>query len=251
MTKRKASGVGFDLERAGQSLQAAAHAAGLRPMGIDPAKATLLQTANVHLHGLEQNGCKESPCRRAGLCHALDELAAYIADTTDRRAVVEAAAQTHEMEKFLGNSGDRYAKALSALTEYGGGFHRDGEPLSHDHETLCERPAEILLRMAQFLGSMAEFNEALRKNLWSRPPQRKSREWLLIAVWQHLDWGGFTYREIFKLVPDDEDEDGWFDRIRKRVLGPDARSSRPKELHPALVERHPPPDKRKRRRSSS
>jgi hypothetical protein len=141
MVTRKASSIGFNIEEAGQALQAAAHSAGVIPMVAAQTKPTLIETANVHLHGLEQNGCKENPCRRAGLCHALAEIAHYNADATDRRAVVDAAAQTHEMGKFLMNSGDRYAKALTALLEHGNGFHRDGEVLKHDHESLCERPA--------------------------------------------------------------------------------------------------------------
>jgi hypothetical protein len=59
-----------------------------------------------------------------------------------------------------------------------------------------------------------------------QPSDRKRSTLLLTAVYQHLRWGGFTYREIAKLVPHSLRGQS-YRRIVNRALGEDARS-----LHP-------------------
>ena len=73
---------------------------------------------------------------------------------------------------------------------------------------------------------------------------------LLTAVWQHLDWGGLTYEEIYELVPSFGGVAKAKDVVRKRVATADARSLKPRELHPELP-KPPKVDKSRRRRSST
>jgi hypothetical protein len=258
MAKRKRDDLGFDVKKAIAALHDAALAAGAVPKD-DPRAASPEQTAFAHLHGLEPDSCKRSPCRLAGLCHALGEITEHQAELVRSTELLDVMAQTHDVEKWLRNAGFLYVQALNALVERGKARHAAGARLrlallAHDHELLCVRPARILLRLTAFLQAVENFDDELRELLASRqlrqPASTKPADLLLTAVWQHLDWGGLTCDEIAKLVPDGNGVRGAADRVRKRVGSRNARCMMPRELHPAFGADRKRPDKRRKRRSS-
>lgn len=112
----------------------------------------------------------------------------------------------------------------------------------------------LVARLASLRSGVDGLASGLRSNAWGaqhqQPSARKGSDLLLTAVWQHLDWGGLTYDEIFDLVPSAGTVTKAKDVVRKRVARPNARSMLPRELHPELCE-DPKVEKRRRRRSST
>lgn len=259
MAKRKRDDVGFDVEKAIAALHREALVAGAVPQD-DHRAASPLQTARAHLHGLGRSSCKRGPCRVAGLCHALVEIGEHRGELERSKELLEVLEQTHEVSKWLGYSGFRYVQALNALVEHGKARHASEENLglarpAHDHALLCVRPLRIMRPLTAVLRSLDGFEEALRESVSSRalrqPADRKRADVLLTAVWQHLDWGGLTYAEIAKLVPDRNGPNGAAERVRARVRSKNARCVMPRELHPEIAADRRRPDKRRRPRSSA
>lgn len=259
MARRKRDDVGFDVDKAIATLHREALAVGAVPAD-DPRAASPQHTARAHLHGLEPSSCKRSPCRLAGVCHALIEITEHRAELERSKELLDVLEQTHEVSKWLGKSGFRYVEALNALVEHGKGRHASEAtlrlaPPAHDHALLCVRPLRIMQPLTALLCSLDNFEEALRESVSSRalrqPADRKRADVLLTAVWQHLDWGGLTYAEIAKLVPDRNGPNGAAERVRARVRSKNARCVMPRELHPALAADRRRPDKRRKPRSSA
>ncbi|MBI3206134.1 MAG: hypothetical protein HYZ29_31650 [Myxococcales bacterium] len=258
MARRKRDDVGFDVGKAIAALHLEALAAGAAQ--DDPRAASPQHTARAHLHGLEPSSCKRSPCRLAGFCHALAEITEHRTELERTKELLDVLEQTHEVSKWLGNSGFRYVQALNALVEHGKDRHASEEKLrlarpAHDHALLCVRPLRIMRPLTAFLQSLDNFEDDLRELLLSRhlrqPADRKGADVLLTAVWQHLDWGGLTYAEIARLVPDRNGPNGAAERVRSRVRSKNARCVMPREFHPELAADRRRPDKRRRVRSSA
>jgi hypothetical protein len=259
MARRKRDDVGFDVDKAIATLHREALAVGAVPAN-DPRAASPQHTARAHLHGLEPSSCKRSPCRLAGLSHALIEIIEHMAELERSTELLDVLEQTHEVSKWLGKSGFRYVQALSALVEHGKDRHAFEEKLrlarpAHNHALMCVRPLRIMRPLTAFLQSLDNFEDDLRELLLSRDlrqaADRKRADVLLTAVWQHLNWGGLTYAESAKLVPDRNGPKGAAERVRARVRSKNARCVMPREFHPELAADRRRPDKRRRPRSSA
>lgn len=275
MPKRKPEGVGFDVHKAIEVLHRAAVAAGAVPTGDGRAASPAL-TAAAHLHEFGAPICNKNPCRAAGLCLALHELVQYRAELEQLKPVLDAADLTEEASRWLGSVGFRYANALDALVAYGKKQHAREKKINaavpiHDHDRICVRPAQVYRLMTAFLVSLNRLDSDLRSTAWSRELQQplygKRNAPLLTAVWQHLDWGGFTYEAIFELVPTFKIPGNVKDAVRKRVRPtrdkrvpetPEAKRARemaarsllPRDLHPAAPEA-PKVERNRRRRHST
>jgi hypothetical protein len=254
--KRKRTDVGFDVDRAIDKLHRAAFASGALPKA-DPDIVAPEITAAAHLHGVGPKQCTDYPCRLGGLCHALLELTQYRAELKSLKPLVEAAERTEEMRKWLRNEGYRYAKTLNAWIELGGARHDFERKIGaqipmHDHQQLCEQPRRILYCMTALLKSFegVDPRKVFQSSELRQPTTRKRGALLLAAVWQHLDWGGLPYEEIFELVPSFVRTQNAKDVVRDHIARPSnrrARSILPRELHPEL--KGPNVNKQRRRRS--
>jgi hypothetical protein len=247
--KAKADRVGFDVAKAIRSLHREAIKAGAFAKD-DPRAASLAQTADAHLHGIGAQTCSERPCRLAGLCHALHELVDYQMEREG--PLYDALILTDEVKSWLSTAGRRYAIALDQWIEYGDQQHAFERKLKtstalHNHAELCERPRRILSNLQDLAKSLedADLRAFFASHELVQASGKKRTALLLTAVWQHMDWGGIAYEEIFKLVPSDGPVSKPKDIVRKRITRAEARSLRPRELHPKL--KPPRVDKRKRR----
>lgn len=235
MGKRAEHDVGFDVDGAIAELQGAAVAAGAVPHGTPiPESPGAIALRHVILHGVQvEPRCSHKPCRLGGLCFALFEVAQYKNEMEGAAAVVAAAEQAESMQRVLATSGKAYAQSLSALVKFGQKFHTQestgGVPsVLHDHETICVRPKVAWLKFEALTKNLAPFGDSLRNlisNTELRQTSRRKRGTLLLtATYQHLKWGGFTYREIAVLVPDKLGRTGVVERVRKRCKAKEARS---------------------------
>jgi hypothetical protein len=260
MTKRKGDELGFDLGKAIKRVHRAALAAGALPKN-HPLARSPFATAEAHQHGIGPGGCKIHPCRLAGLCLALAELVQHQREAEELKSVLEAARHTEQVRKWLRSSGHEYVGALAKLMKCGELLHTPKSKVSvtvstHDHALLCVRPVDIVQHITAFLAALGTFDDDLLKIPWSRqlqqPGDRKGGGLLLTAVWQHLDWGGLTYDEIFELVPSFGTPANVKNTVRDRVRKGrrKARSHWPRELHPNLP-KPPKVEKHLRRRSST
>ncbi len=251
MPKAKADSVGFDVEKAIRSLHREAIKAGALTKD-DPRAASPAQTAEAHLHGIGAQTCSERPCRLGGLCHALHELVDYQMERES--PLYDALVLTDEVKSWLSTAGRRYAIALDQWIDYGDQRHASERKFKtqpqislHNHAELCERPRRILSNLQDLAKSLedADLRAFFASHELVQASGKKRTALLLTAVWQHLDWGGIAYEEIFKLVPSDGPVSKPKDIVRKRVARAEARSLRPRELHPKL--KPPRVDKRSRR----
>lgn len=239
--RRKNLGVGFELEAAMQRLEVFVMNTGVVPL-IDTEPGRAQELAAHHLHGAGDDSCNLKPCRLGGVCHALAEIARFEAERRTLRSALETIEAANEAQKWLATSGERFAEALRALASYGHNQHLG--PRFHDHVALCDQPLAVLVRLDELAASIAGLDERLRDLFW-RPEHRRRRnekgaDWLLTAVWQHLDWGGFTYQEVFEFVPDRDPKRvrvtnpaarrALVDRVRKRIQSGEARTILPREL---------------------
>jgi hypothetical protein len=250
--------VGFDIDAATLTLYREALAAGAIPEGDDRQPGPQ-ETAQAHLHEFNADGCKKSPCRTAGLCHALFELTQYRAEARDSEGVIAAADETELLRKALQKYGDRYVKTIEVLSQNSKKLHQHErdfgrEEPSSQHQILCVLPVQALHEMNVLLNTLQTLESELRGRVWSFELQqsgdKKPGDLLLTAVYQHLRWGGLKYKEIARLVPDGGGTKGAADRVRARVKSPNARSMMPREMVgcPRDVRRRndrrvvPPPD---------
>jgi hypothetical protein len=231
--------LGFDLDTAIYTLHGEAVKAGAVPKeGESAGDPNAIATA--HLHELQGPECSKRPCRLAGLCHALYELLQYRIERANMKTVLVAIEQTERMRKTVRLARKQYHSGLAALREENEERHRSErnrrlKTPGHDHDVLCVRPGLVLLAMDALLASAGSMEEGLRGLLWSpelqQPNDNRASDLLLTAVYQHLHWGGLTYREIAEFVPDNDRRRGAADRARSRVRSADARSLRPRELY--------------------
>ncbi|MDX2053050.1 MAG: hypothetical protein SFV15_11695 [Polyangiaceae bacterium] len=229
--------VTFDIDAAVLSLNRAAIAAGAIP-DDDERQPGPTETAEFHLHGYGSTTCTKSPCRAAGLCHALYEVVQYRREAANEE-IIEAADATELMRKAFRKYGDKYMKTLEALSARSDQRHRQlralgrKEPRS-EHETLCRLPERAIIEMSALRSTLEELEERLRGYNSSFELQqsrdKRSADLLLTAVYQHLRWGGLTYSEIARLVPDGRGSRGEIARIRDRIKSPNQRSMMPREL---------------------
>jgi len=258
MAKQKTQELDFDLKKAIKRLHREALAAGALPKDHPHARSPFA-VADAHQHGVGPVRCAKNPCRLAGLCLALYEVIQYKHDVEHLKPVIEAARQTEQVRNWLGTSGSEYVAALTKLLKYAKKQHAHAAastviPRTHEHALLCVQPARVLHRLTALLASLENFDDRLRKIAWSRTLHQRSdqrrADLLLQAVWQHLDWGGLTYEEIFELVPSSTKPANVKDAVRDRVRKGrrKARSLFPRELHPKLAT--PPTVSRARRRRS-
>ncbi len=238
-TKRKNNQLGFDLEAAMKTLHAEAIKAGAVPEG-DHRAVNPLYTATAHLHGVEHDRCKKSPCRVAGLCHALYELVQFRDEVNVATPFIAAADETEVMRKAMFEAGIQYAKTLERRLVDSEKIHQqetEQEPSfqRHNHDVLCVCPERIIQLMAELQMLLEVFEDKLRSLPGSFQLQQSSYSkrstLLLTAVYQHLRWGGLKYAKIAELVPDElGKKKGADERVRGRVKGPNARSIVPAEL---------------------
>lgn len=258
MAKQKMQELDFDLKKAIKRLHREALIAGAltkdHPLARSP-----FAVADAHQHGVGPVRCAKNPCRLAGLCLALYEVIQYKHDVEHLKPVLEAARHTEQVRNWLGTSGSEYVAALTKLRKYAEKQHGrevapGGTPGTHNHRLLCVQPARVLHRMTELLASLKNFDDRFRRVAWSRTLHQRSdqrrADLLLQAVWQHLDWGGLTYEEIFELVPSSTKPANVKDAVRDRVRKGKrkARAFLPRELHPKLAT--PPTVSRARRRRS-
>ncbi len=235
--------LGFDLEQAIEVLHREAIAAGAVPHD-DPRAAGPALTASAHGHAFGEN-CTKSPCRAAGLCLALQELIQFKAEAQDPEGFIVAADETEHMRKELQKNGDQYVKALEILLRRSEERHQRLETLcakelEGQHELLCELPVQVLQQMADLRDSLEKLEGGLRGAVWTFELQqsgdKRSANLLLTAVCQHLKWGGLTYAEIARLIPEGGPQ-GAAERVRKRVKSDNARSLLPRELYQEFTAR--------------
>ena len=231
--------IGFDVEGAIRTLHTEAVLAGALPKD-DPRALSPEQTAEAHLHGFGNIKCEQSPCRTAGLCHALYELLLYRSEASDVDGVVAAADETERVRKEFVKHGVEYLKALEKLVEKSEERHQllrafgRKEPKAQ-HRVLCRFPARIMDEMIQLRVSLVRFEKELRGSVWSFQLQQsgdsRSADLLLTAVYQHLRWGGLKYKEIADLVPDGGGSRGRGERVRSRVKSDNACCLLPRERY--------------------
>lgn len=254
MPKAKKNDVGFNVQKAIRSLHKTAIRVG-RWSSRDVQSVNVELAASAHLHGIASEACNEQPCRLAGVCHALTELLDYQAEL--ETPFVSFATLTEDVERWLSTTGFEYAQAIERVIEFGARKHRRedewgiAEPL-HDHAALCERPRRVLFALTELLQAVEVTKpRALLGIRQLRQSSRKKRSALLLAaVWQHLDWGGFPYDEIFALVPSDAVVADPGDVVRKQIARAEGRSLFPRDLHRNL-RKLGKVDKSRRRRSST
>lgn len=229
--------VTFDIDAAVLSLYRAAIKAGAIP-DDDERQPGPTETAAFHLHGYESTTCTKSPCRAAGLCHALHELVQHRNEVADKE-IIKAADATELMRKTFRKCGDKYMETLEALSARSDERHRQLRSLGRKeprsvHETLCRLPERAIIEMATLNETLNELEQRLRAHNWSfdlqQSQDKRPADLLLTAVYQHLRWGGLTYAEIARLVPDGRGSIGEIARIRDRIKSPNQRSIMPREL---------------------
>ncbi len=237
--------LGFDIDAATRVLYREALAAGAIPSNADGPDG-IRDVAEAHLHGLEASRCSRSPCRTAGLCHALYELVQYRREVTDPQGVIAAANAAEAMRKALQNAGDQFMPILEKLIEQSDRRHGDAVQLGavearSEHEILCTRPGQLVCQLTGLLLNVDRFERELRGRVWSFELQqsgdKRSANLLLTAVYQHLRWGGISCAEIATLVPDEVGSRGAEERVRSRVRSENARSLMPRELYEEMVRR--------------
>lgn len=235
--------LGFDIDAATLTLYREALAAGAIANNADGPDG-MSDVAGAHLHGLEPSRCSRRPCRTAGLCHALYELVQYRLEAP--QGVVAAANAAEAMRKALQRAGDQFMPILKNLIEQSDQRHREAVQLGivearSEHEILCTRPALLVVQVSELLLNVDRFERELRGRVSSFELQqsgdKRSGNLLLTAVYQHLHWGGLSYAEIAKLVPDEVGPRGAEERVRSRVRSENARSLMPRELYEEMVRR--------------
>lgn len=255
---RRMHDVGFDVAKAIERLHQAAVREGAVPAGDGRSESPIL-TAYAHLHGIERGfDCPDAPCRKAGLCHALFELLEYRAEVEQKQTVLTTIDRAHEASRSLQKMAQEFAEFAERLPkemEKGRAFHFAGDRVPRAYrDVLRTQPRRIRQRIGGLLRSIVDYETALGGLIaspeLSQAAGSKRTTLLLRAVWQHLDWGGCTYEEISDLVPSVARPRNVKDTVRKRIREEDARSMRPRELHPRLAPRGRV-DKRQRRRSST
>ena len=212
------------VERALATLHAEALVAGA-PCN-EPGKAAY----EAHLHGIESPPrCTAKPCRLGGLCLALFELTQYQREALLSMAFVDAAKEAANMREAL----DRFLVTLAPVVHRVAKTH--WRVALHDH-SVCASAIGVLPLAIELTASLDGFADTMRRHVWSQelqqPRGKKKTDLLLIAMYQHLKWGGLKHAEMARLVLGDETK-GAADRVRARLKSPDARS-----MHP-----HPPPEK--------
>lgn len=201
MAEKKSVQLGFDLPKAIESLRAAAVTAGAFPP-TDPRAQSPHHVAEAHVHGVENaRHCRRHQCRLAGVCLALSEILIHEADIENLKPFFDAAAHADEVSVNLSRA-QKGAEAATVLLEANAGALQAGEG---EKRTPVEQ-AVLMVRATAVIRKHAEaLAQGLRANAWSKhhqqPRTKKRSDLLLTAVWQHLDWGGLTYEEIFELVP--------------------------------------------------
>ncbi len=236
--------IGFDVDAATLTLYRQALAAGAVADDIAGPDSPR-DVAEAHLH-TSRDRCSKNPCRTAGLCHALYELVQYRAEVKDPQGLMSAAQATEEMRKAVRKCGDAYVPTLRQLLQRSEENHRLDRDLGprearSEHEILCVRPLEILAQMTALSMNLERFERELRGRMWSFELQqsgdKRPGDLLLTSVYQHLRWGGLSYKEIAELVPDMVGPLGAEERVRARVKSPNARSFPPIEVHEESVRR--------------
>ncbi|HVY31030.1 MAG TPA: hypothetical protein VHB79_30955 [Polyangiaceae bacterium] len=237
--KQEPYDLGFDLDAAIEALKAAAARLKVFDVG-DPRAGDASAIAEAHIHHDGPGRCVESPCPRAGVCHALAEILQYKRESERLVTLARVADLSHQARTWLDGTGHAYGQALAELLESVAAAPADTPPLSPNSELVSERPARILDSLTAFLSETEGYEDALRDLFWSpelrQVGRNKRSQLLLTATWQHLAWGGFSNPEILALVPPTTAGGRALilDRIRKRIDEPNARSVMPVELHPDL-----------------
>lgn len=194
-----------------------------------------MQTAMAHAfeHGMQVGACRRKPCRVGGLCWALYEILIWRAEREGARGAILGVAESYEhLLTVLATAIEPCARAVARLQTESRKQHKleDRARLSapvHAHALLCVEPPALVHALRLVQARLDRSRTALR-DIIDSPQLRQSTltkrsSLLLTAVYQHLAWGGLTYKEIFALVPDHSGPRGAKDRVRKRVYAKDAR----------------------------
>ena len=239
----KNSNPGFNVSAAIDALHHEALALGDEPtLGGNHSDPYFIATGHVYLHGVQANGvrCTKSPCQLGGACHALYELLEYQRESTSPRihALLEMQQVTERAWADLRDHTALMADSTTAVLRSVLEQHHQEEALRspgllHDHALICERPLQIVQQMYALLHTLDDYAHDIRIPIISRelgqPVSLKPSALLLTAVYQHLHWGGFTYRRAGELVRDGVGGNP-AGRVRSRVDSADARSILPRDV---------------------
>jgi len=251
---------GFDVARAVEVLHRKAQELGAKPSpGGDPHDAYDVSLRHVMLHDVPHDllvdghprvaeRCLVTPCRIGGLCFALQEILQFQRELTTARtrASMELTDVARELESVARPLLLRFARVAADFVRTSKVQHEWESKLQapgqfHDHESTCRRPRDAVYHGAQMLSLVGKLGNELPSLLESaelaQPPARKRSTILLTAVYQHLSWGGWNYREIAELVPDQvggrhdaRTRRHPEDRVRHRVKSAEARSLFPADV---------------------
>lgn len=153
--------------------------------------------------------------------------------------MIAAANETELFRKAMLTAGKRYTRTIEDVLLRSQKRHELARTLGRtetreQHKTLCVLPAQAVMEASQLLVTLHKLEMGLRASVWSFELQQsndKRRGALILgAVYQHLRWGGLTYAEIARLVPDGLGSRGAAERVRWHVREPNARSMMPAEL---------------------
>jgi hypothetical protein len=205
-----------------------------------PTATSPLAASIEHMAAHSSDACTEHPCRGLGLALVALELAMYTGQAKGGAHLLEFGEVVDAFDTALRRAGQVFVPSAVAFARNQFARYHEGEGLDpnraywhqQNHDLFCERPQRILRSLNTLLQELHEYAPALRAVL-DHPVlhQRLRREGrpadtLLRAVSQHLDSGGFTYREIVLLIPDGAGTDmpSAMERVRNRVRSDDARS---------------------------
>lgn len=179
--------------------------------------------------------CHDKPCRTAGVSFALFELCSYRDDKDALALATEMESLADSLNKLDQDSIAAMAARATKLLAVAERYQAAGT------EALVWRTTESMLRQ---LNAMPAVAQSIASKILSSRTGRMPREEgsgrpsqpLLTAVWKHLRSGGFSFDEIFTLVPELGDNAASLsrrattERIRQRLRRTDPRGVRPWEL---------------------
>jgi hypothetical protein len=186
--------------------------------------------------------CRDFPCRAAVVSFALREMGSYAADLGDVRYALAADFERLERElrklklepelarirKFATPLRDTVGSVWQSLPPEGQAMMGAFPPYERALEVvrLLEGLPDELATMSRY--ARAKLSSKQLKQGWAQQGGRTA-DALQTAIWQHLHEGGFSLREIARLVPDGKrvTEDALMERIRRRVKTADLRTVRP------------------------
>ena len=186
-------------------------------------------------HGIQKGGplCPDFPCRLAGLCSAIVEIAGYLIQAKDRHGFLAVSDAINDFRPK--------PATLRALLSWFADVHTDND--EKGLVPISDGPRFALERLDALSVALDEVQAALLAQLESQqfqqPDQGRPAERLLTAVYQHLHIvGGLPFEELAMLKLEIDGMDlaagnteqlraSTVDAIAKRVRGEDWRTWHP------------------------